>query len=117
VKEIQGFFDHLEAGEFWIPVCSSCRAVAWPPSAHCPKCLAPTILSRHEPAGILVEFSKSYVRSKEGTFGIIDAEGMRIVGKLHGEGHYIGMRMKMVSCGVDGDGTPTYDFEPDGSGH
>jgi hypothetical protein len=70
------------------------------------------LLQEIERVGSLVEYSQSYVRTKEGTFGIIDMGGFVLVGGLRADRLTVGMKMKMYSCGLREDGSPYYDFEP-----
>jgi uncharacterized OB-fold protein len=109
---MQEFLDLLKAGKFCVPVCTSCGFKAWPPSKDCPKCLSVTTLQEAGRIGSLVEFSQSYVRTREGKFGIIDMGGFLLVGGLRSERLAVGMKLKMYSCGLRDDGSPYYDFEP-----
>ena len=112
---IEEFLAALRAGEFKLPVCISCGTTMWPPSARCAKCYSPTALKTPELVGTLIEFSNSYVKNREGTFGVIDMNGIRIVGSLSGSDSQVGTKVRMVACGLSSDGSPYYEFQPTGT--
>ncbi|HEV8386651.1 MAG TPA: hypothetical protein VGQ03_03420 [Nitrososphaera sp.] len=68
-------------------------------------------MERIDPIGTLIEFATSNVRNREGVFGLIDIDGIKIVGGLRTEKPSAGMKMKMSGCGLREDGSPFYDFE------
>ena len=105
------FVESLKTGAFRIPACNSCHVKVWPPSHFCPACYSATSLEKVEAIGTLVEFASSHVRNREGLFGIIDMNGIRIVGSLGETVPKIGAKMKLSSCGVREDGTLYYEFE------
>jgi uncharacterized OB-fold protein len=111
MKDIREFLESIAAGEFKIPVCGSCGARAWPPSKSCPNCYSHTMLERIDPIGTLIEFAISNVRNREGAFGVIDIDGIKIVGGLKTQRPSAGMKMKLSACGLREDGSPFYDFE------
>lgn len=104
------FFGRLKSGEFAVPVCMSCGKKAWPPSLHCPSCFATTKLEHVRAEGTLVEFAGSSIKGHEGTFGIVEMDGFRLVGSLDGTKFCSGMRVKMTECGITPDGSPFYRF-------
>lgn len=116
MRVIQEFLDSLKTGEFRVPICKSCGRKAWPPAKLCPVCLSNTSLEKVESVGIVIEFAKSHVKNKEGSFGILDIDGIRLVGALKTDKISSGMRMRMVECGISEDGSPFYDFAPLESG-
>jgi uncharacterized OB-fold protein len=117
MKNMKEFLERLRAGQFELPVCVSCRKKMWPPSHICSTCLSDTIFKKIRRTGRLVVASRSYVKDREGVFGVIDIDGIRIVGSLNSDRLPIGTIMEMTACGVRKDGTPFYDFEPKGTGH
>lgn len=114
---IEDYLASLRAGEFKVPVCTSCRATVWPPSSRCSKCYSLTALKKTELTGTLIEFSNSHVKTREGTFGVIDIKGIRLIGSLKVVRPYAGMKVRMAACGVRSDGSPYYEFEPAGTRH
>ena len=104
------FFDCLKNGEFKIPVCTSCESKAWPPSLYCPNCLSKTSLQNVITNGTLLVFAHSFVKGKEGTFGLIEMSGIRIVGSIDIRDLKEGMKVKMFRCGIREDGTLFYNF-------
>lgn len=112
---MQEFFEHLEKGEFMMPVCTQCNGIAWPPSSHCPQCRSKVSLKKIKTTGILLEFSRSYVKGKEGVFGLVEMSGIRLVGSFGDHEMKEGMKVKMTSCGLKSDGTAFYFFAPDDS--
>jgi uncharacterized OB-fold protein len=105
------FLKSLQKGVFVVPVCTSCGKKAWPPSARCPSCLSGTKFVKVRTAGKLVEFAASHIKGREGTFGIVELDGFRIVGSVGGTKLKEGMKVKMTKCGVGPDGSPYYHFE------
>jgi uncharacterized OB-fold protein len=106
------FLANLKKGAFVVPVCTSCGKKAWPPSAHCPSCLSKTRFAKAALAGTLIEFAASHVKGQEGTFGIVQLDGFRLVGSIGGANLKEGMDVKMSKCGIGPDGTPYYHFHP-----
>jgi uncharacterized OB-fold protein len=96
-----------------VPVCSSCRTKVWPPFPDCPKCLSKASLQIIDTTGILVEFTNSYVKGMEGTFGLIEMSGIKLIGSFKTSSQLTeGIRVKMTRCGITSDGIAFYFFEP-----
>ena len=87
-------------------------AKVWPPSHYCPQCLSKTSLQVVETSGTLVHFTKSYLKGKEGFYGIVEMSGIKLVGSFDTLEMKEGSKVKMVGCGVMPDGIPYYFFEP-----
>ena len=104
------FIDCLKNGQFKIPVCTSCKSKAWPPSRYCPNCLCKTSLEKVLTTGTLLVFARSYVKGKEGVFGLVEMSGIRIVGSINIKDLKEGMKVKMSECGIMQDGTLFYNF-------
>jgi uncharacterized protein len=98
-------------GKFIAPFCNSCNKKIWPPSYFCSSCLEKTELKKFQTTGTLIEFTTSYFKNR-GTFGVIDLDGIRVIGSILGEMLYEGMRVTMTDCGVTHDGSVYYQFEP-----
>ncbi len=95
-----------------MPTCTSCGGKAWPPSHRCPYCLSKTSLKKIGTTGILLEFTSSHIKGKEGIFGLVEMSGIKLVGSF-GTGHLKeGMKVRMKECGVGSDGTAFYYFMP-----
>ncbi|MDQ4100786.1 MAG: zinc ribbon domain-containing protein [Thermoproteota archaeon] len=107
----------MNRGEFRLPICTWCKTKVWPPSYHCPRCLSSTSLQIVDTNGILLYFSKSYLKDLEGCFGLIDMDGVRLIGSFETVELKEGLRVKMVKCGLKPGGTPYYFFEPIKSGY
>ncbi len=60
--------------------------------------------------GTLLEFANSYIKDKEGIYGIVDMSGIKIIGSFDFKDLKEGMRLKMSRCGIRQDGTPFYVF-------
>ncbi|WP_148681183.1 Zn-ribbon domain-containing OB-fold protein [Candidatus Nitrososphaera gargensis] len=109
---MQEFLDHLKKGKFMVPTCISCGSKVWPPSHRCPYCLSKTSLKKIETTGILLEFSSSHIKGKEGVFGLIEMSGIKLIGSFGTPQLKEGMKVKMTRCGVRPDGTAFYSFAP-----
>jgi uncharacterized OB-fold protein len=110
VHDLQEFLDSLKKGEFKVPVCTSCKSKAWPPSRYCPRCLHKTFLRGIKTTGTLLEFTSSHIKGKEEIFGIVEMSGIKIVGSFDGLQLKEGMMVKMSRCGVGPDGIAFYHF-------
>ncbi len=75
-------------------------------------CYSKTALKKVDTKGVLIEFATSHVRGHEGTFGIVKMDGFRLVGSFNNTELSVGIRVRMVKCGVR-DGTPYYFFAPE----
>ncbi len=105
------FAENLRKEKFLVPVCTVCKAKSWPPSPFCQKCLSRTVFRKVKTEGILQEFATSFVRDHEGVFGIVDMDGIKIIGSFATDKLQKGMQVKMTRCGIKS-GTPFYIFEP-----
>ena len=68
------------------------------------------MLQEIQTTGTLIEYSKSYLKDKEGTFGVIEMSGIRLVGSFSIDNLKEGIKVKMSSCGIRPDGSVFYDF-------
>ena len=93
-------------------MCGSCKIKVWPPSYYCPRCYSKTSLEIVKTTGILLEFTNSYIESREVTFGLVDMSGIKLLGAFDTSELREGQNVKMVKCGVRSDGTAFYLFEP-----
>jgi hypothetical protein len=69
-------------------------------------------LKKIETSGILLEFTSSHIKGKEGTFGLVEMSGIKLVGSFGASHLKEGMKVKMSECGVRPDGTTFYSFTP-----
>jgi uncharacterized OB-fold protein len=98
----------LKNGEFKIPVCILCKNKIWPPSYYCPSCLSnKTIILRKVRAN---EFADSFIKDKEGVYGLVEISGIKIIGSFDFKDLKEGMKVRMSRCGINQDGTPFYVF-------
>lgn len=106
------FFEHLKKGDFKIPVCVSCKNKIWPPSYYCPSCLSNTtiILKKVRGNGTLLEFAESFIKDKQGVYGLVEIYGIKIIGSFEFKDPKEGMRVSISRCGIGQDGTPFYVF-------
>jgi uncharacterized OB-fold protein len=109
---LQEFIDSLNKGEFRLPICTLCKAKAWPPSYYCPQCLSKTSLQIIETNGTLLYFTTSYLKGAEGCYGLVEMAGIRLIGSFNTLELKDGLQVKMTGCGLKPDGTPYYFFEP-----
>lgn len=73
------------------------------------------MLKKVAKTGTLAEFATSYVRGHEGTFGVIEMDGFRLIGSLDssiGNGLHRGLKVRMDRCGINEEGSPFYHFSP-----
>jgi hypothetical protein len=48
----------------------------------------------------------------EGCYGLVEMSGIKLIGSFETTELKEGLKVKMVTCGLRGDGTPYYYFEP-----
>ena len=109
---MQKFIEHLKKGEFRMPTCTLCGASVWPPSHRCSHCLSKTSMKKIDMTGILLEFTSSHIKGKEGVFGVVQMSGIKLVGSFSTTHLKEGMKVKMKKCGIGTDGTAFYFFMP-----
>ena len=105
------FIRHLRKGDFRVSICIRCRRKTWPPSKCCHYCLSKTKLKRMNLTGKLLEFSTSRLKSRSSAFGIIQMDGVAVLGSISEKNPYYGMLVRMTDCGVTCTGLPYYNFE------
>jgi uncharacterized OB-fold protein len=105
------FISHLRSGDFRVSICICCRRKTWPPSKRCQYCLSKTKLKRMNLTGKLVEFSISRIKSCPSVFGIIQMNGIAVLGSISDKNPYHGMPVRMTDCGVTCTGLAYYNFE------
>jgi uncharacterized OB-fold protein len=108
---MQEFLGFIRKGEFRIYVCNSCKRKIWPPFQYCPKCLSKADLKKIERKGVLLEFAFSHLKGIEGVFGIVDISGIRLMGSIFGQPLRHGMKVTLVKCGINPDGSIFYHFK------
>jgi len=110
---LEAFYASIRRGEFKIPVCTSCKKKLWPPSQYCPSCLSSAQVKSIVKNGTLLEFTKSHIGNSHVIFGVVEICGVRLVGSLSpaSQEFRIGMKVRMVRCGIDIDGNIFYNFE------
>ena len=104
------FHEFLRKGEFRISICISCSKKIWPPADFCCDCFSKTSFKKVKAIGTLIECTTSQIRDKEGLFGVIDMEGIKLIGSLSSN-LAIGMKVRMVECGMRENGIAFYHFE------
>ena len=52
------FESELSQGKFYIPECSVCKKIVWPPAEFCNNCFGPVSLKKGNFEGRIIEFSK-----------------------------------------------------------
>jgi uncharacterized OB-fold protein len=105
------FIRHLRSGDFRVSTCICCRRKTWPPSKRCQHCLSKTKLERMTLTGKLLEFSTSRIKSCPTVFGIIQMNGIAVLGSISDKNPYHGMPVRMTDCGVTCTGLTYYNFE------
>jgi uncharacterized OB-fold protein len=109
---MEQFLNNLKGSRFAIPYCIRCNSPSWPPIERCNICMSRVKLKRIKtPVGHLIEHTTAYNMSKPVIFGVIELDGIKLVGSLHSVAPYVGMGLRMINCGVSADGTPFYEFE------
>ena len=112
---LEQFFASMRKGEFKITSCKLCKKKLWPQCKYCSSCFSTTTLRKVQKKGILVEFTKSYLKDNEVIFGLVELSGVRVMGRLFAMSRppRIGMRVRMTECGINTGGAVFYNFEPE----
>lgn len=64
------------------------------------------------PVGHLIEYTTAYNMSRPLNFGIVNIGGINIIGSLDSTiSPSVGMKVKMINCGISPNGTPFYEFD------
>jgi uncharacterized OB-fold protein len=106
------FLCNLKRSRFAIPYCIGCSLPVWPPIDQCYFCMSRVKLRRiRSPVGSLIEYTTAHNLCSPIIFGVIRINGIKLVGSLKSISPQIGMRVKMMNCGVSGEGTPFYEFQ------
>ena len=109
---LKDFIEKLNTGKFEVPRCNSCNTKVWPPCHYCPQCHSGTALEAIETIGTLLEFTNSSIGAIQGTFGLVDMSGIKLLGSFNTSDLREGQKVKMVRCGINSDGATFYSFEP-----
>lgn len=63
------------------------------------------------PVGSLIEYTTAHNLCSPMIFGLIEINGIKLVGSLKSLLPQVGMRVKMINCGISVEGTPFYEFQ------
>ncbi len=90
------FESELSKGKFFIPECTICKKIVWPPAEFCSHCFGLVSLKKGEFEGKIVEFS----RQDEEYFCLVEFENnIRIMAKIS-QIPKIDQRVKILKCGI-----------------
>jgi|TARA_B110000467_G_C18005377_1_gene307648 uncharacterized protein len=90
------FEKELENGKFYIPECTVCKKLVWPPSEFCDKCNGEISLKKEEFEGKIIEFS----RQSEEYFCIVEfCDSVRIMAKMN-TCPKKDQTVKILKCGI-----------------
>ena len=62
--------------------------------------------------GTLIHFTMSYLKGREGCYGMVEMSGIKLIGSFESLEMKEGIKVKMVRCGARPDGSPYYFFDP-----
>lgn len=106
------FLCNLRRSRFAIPYCIRCGLPVWPPIDQCYICMSRVKLRRlRSPVGSLIEYTTARNLCSPIIFGVVRINGIKLVGSIKSISPQIGMRVKMINCGVSGEGSPFYEFQ------
>ncbi len=90
------FESELSQGKFFIPLCTVCKKVVWPPVEFCSHCFGRVSLKKGEFEGKIIEFS----RQNDGYFCLVEFENIiRVMAKIL-QIPEIGQIVKISKCGI-----------------
>ncbi len=91
------FETKLSEGNFYIPKCTECKKITWPPSEFCSHCFGAVELKKGEFEGKIIEFSKQ----NEEYFCLVEfEETIRIMAKMRTLPK-VGQIVKISECGIN----------------
>ncbi|MDH3312790.1 MAG: zinc ribbon domain-containing protein [Nitrosopumilus sp.] len=90
------FETELSQGNFYIPECTKCTKVVWPPSEFCNHCFGEVLLKKKVSEGRIIEFS----RYDDAYFCLVEFEKeIRVMAKISNMPK-IEQRVKISKCGI-----------------
>jgi len=89
----------LSQGNFYIPECTKCMKVVWPPSEFCNHCFGKVLLEKKAYEGKIIEFSNQ----SDAYFCLVEFEKeIRVIAKIS-KMPKIDQKVKILECGlIDG---------------
>jgi uncharacterized OB-fold protein len=79
--------------------CKKCDKYIWPPKYFCILCYSKASFREVKDEGILLEKSHSSILGKEGSFGVGEFSGIRLIGRINDEVN-VGDSIKIQEIGV-----------------
>ena len=73
-------FENASNGKLVTSFCKKCNKYIWPPNYACSLCNSKASFREVKRDGILLEKAHSYIAGKEGSFGIGEFSGIRLIG-------------------------------------
>ena len=93
------FESELSKGKFYIPECSVCKKIIWPPAEFCNHCFGSISLKKGDFEGKIIEFSKQ----NDDYFCLVEFENIiRVLAKISRKPE-IGQLVKISKCGIQDD--------------
>ena len=90
------FESELSKGNFYIPKCTKCSKIVWPPSEFCNHCFGDISFKNKVFEGKIIEFS----RKDEVYFCLVEFEKeIRVMAKMFNMPK-IGQKVKILKCGI-----------------
>ncbi len=90
------FESELAQGKFYIPECTVCKKIVWPPTEFCDHCFGLTSLKKGDFEGKIIEFS----RQNGEYFCLVEFEKtVRVLAKIL-KIPKIGQTVKISKCGI-----------------
>ena len=90
------FESELAQSNFYIPECTQCMKVVWPPSEFCNHCFGSVSLKKKVVEGNIIEFS----RQSDSYFCLVEFEKkIRVMAKIS-KMPKIGQKVKILKCGL-----------------
>ncbi|QLH06729.1 zinc ribbon domain-containing protein [Nitrosopumilus ureiphilus] len=90
------FESELSQGDFYIPECTECMKIVWPPSEFCNHCFGEVLLKKKVIEGKIIEFS----RQGDAYFCLVEFEKeIRVMAKIL-KMPKIGQKVKISECGL-----------------
>lgn len=91
------FESKLSQGDFYIPECTKCMKIVWPPSEICNHCFGDVLLKKKVSEGKIIEFSSK----DDAYFCLVEFEKeIRVIAKIS-KMPEIGQKIKILKCGLN----------------
>jgi uncharacterized protein len=96
---LNSVLENASNGKLVTSFCRKCNMYIWPPNYACSLCNSKASLREIKRDGILLEKARSFIAGKEGSFGIGEFNGIRLIGTIN-EDARVGKPIRIQEIGL-----------------